>query len=306
MSSTSIDGLLKLIAATPTAPGASTSTLGSDATFGTISGYDGEIEKTTFDKGAVSGPGSAASSTEAALLQVEPAIKSGAVKVKEVSNENGKVIVLEATAAALAPEVAAVNELNSRPAVLNKHLRKHLAKAQGVSTSSTSITAGLDAMTGGSFQGEFEAIKNVHALEKQTIDMIGGGSKWAPALAPEATSRSKTFRQLLNRLVKDLAANGKALDGMDKATLESAIDALEKHERSAYTKLAYLKKYSALVQKHKDTDDKAIEKALKTKNIEDFVTEYMHTLKRVDRKSSKLWGAMGALVAQAGPFLVVV
>ena len=149
-------------------------------------------------------------------------------------------------------------------------------------------------------------MRNVHDLEKQTIDMIGGGSKWAPALAPEATSRSTTFRKVLNTLTKRLEQNNKTLDSEDKEALTNAINQLEDKERAAYTKLAYLKKYSALVQKHKDTKDEKIKEALKSKKLEDFVGEYMHTLKRVERKSSKLWAAMGALVVQAGPFLAVV
>merc|ERR1712100_729250 len=104
---------------------------------------------------------------------------------------------------------------------------------------------GLPTMSGGaSFLGEFEAIKNTHDFEKQTIDMFGGGSKWAPALSPEATSRSKTFRQIMDRLVQRLAANGKALNTSDKTALKNAIDDLEEKERAASVKLAYLKKYS--------------------------------------------------------------
>lgn len=303
MSSTSIDGLLKVLASMPTsAPGAAAASLG-EATFGEVmKKYEGEIEKTTYDKDGVVGDDKG--DVDAAIATVTTGLEAENVTVKVVGGPYGKVREFTTTSTD-STLTAAVNFLNERPSVSNPSLRKAMKKAAGHG-SSDDRTDELPSMEGGaSFLGEFEAVKNTHDFEKQTIEMIGGGSKWAPALAPEATSRSKTFRQLLNRLVQRLAANGKALNDSDKDALGTAIDSLEEKEREASVKLAYLKKYSDLVQTHKNTSDEAIKKALKEDTVEDFVAKYMHTLKRVERKSSKLWGALGALVIQAGPWIVM-
>ena len=303
MSSTSIDGLLKVLAEMPTSgPGASAASLG-EAAFGEkINSYEGEIEKTTYDKGGVVGVEKDA--VDAAITAVTAGLEAGEVTVTVVGGPYGKVREFEPTDPTDTTYNAAIALLNdAHPSVSNPGLRKAIKKATGHG-SSDDKTGELSAMEGGaSFLGEFEAVKNTHALEKQVIEMIGGGSKWAPALAPEATSRSKTFRQLLNKLVQRLASNGKDLNTDDKDALTSAIDDLEKREREAYVKLAHLKKYSALVQTHKNTSNEEIKEALETDNIEDFVAKYMHTLKRVERKSSKLWAALGGLFVQAHPYL---
>ena len=305
MSFSAIDGLLQLIATRPTISG-TTTTLGKNAKFDAdFIKWDGGIEKTTFDKeGNVTPKNEEEEDIDAAVVAMKNLINDKYVSVLETSNQYGKIIVLKSNSDL--PEINdAVKKLNDRPSVLNKRLRKYVMKANKITPPSALITEGMPSMGGGSFEGEFEAIKNIHSLEKQVINMIGGGSQWAPALAPAATSRSNTFRQLLKRLVKDLASNGKSLDAKDQKVLDTAIDSLEDQERSAYAKLEYLKKYSDLVQKHKNTEDKTIKAALGKENIEEFVTKYMHTLKRVERKSSKLWGAMGALITQAGPFIIV-
>ena len=301
MSSTSIDGLLKLLTKMP-GPGAAAASLGKPAKFGDkIKKYKGEIEKTTYDKdGVVGDTDNTAVDTAIAAVTAGLEADPQTVTVKVVNGPYGSVREFETTDAYYNAAVALLNE---RPSVSNPGLKKAIKKATGHG-SSDDKTDELPAMEGGaSFLGEFEAVKNTHALEKQVIEMIGGGSKWAPALAPEATSRSKTFRQLLTKLVQRLASNGKALNNDDEVALTKAIDDLEKKERQAYVKLAHLKKYSALVQTHKNTSNEAIKKALEEENIEDFVAKYMHTLKRVERKSSKLWGALGGLFIQAGPFL---
>ena len=304
MSSAGIDGLLKVLAEMPTSgPGASAASIGEAAFGDKFNEYRGEIEKTTYDENGVEGTDKDA--VEAAIAAVTEGLKASppSVRVKVVGGPYGKVrefAIIDDTDGSL---TAAVVLLNARPSVINPSLRKAIKNATGHG-SSDDRTGELSTMEGGaSFLGDFEAVKNTHALEKQVIEMIGGGSKWAPALAPEATSRSKTFRQLLNKLVQRLASNGKDLNTDDKKALTGAIDELEKKEREAYVKLAHLKKYSALVQTHKNTSDDAIKKALNDDNIEDFVAKYMHTLKRVERKSSKLWAALGGLFVQAHPFL---
>ena len=299
MSSTGIDGLLKVLAEMPTSgPGASAASIGEAAFGDKFNEYRGEIEKTTYDENGVVGDDK--EKLGKAVTTVTKGLEDKKVTVKVVGGPYGKVREFATTDKTL---TAAVNLLNKRPSVINPSLRKAIKNATGHG-SSDDRTGELSTMEGGaSFLGDFEAVKNTHALEKQVIEMIGGGSKWAPALAPEATSRSKTFRQLLNKLVQRLASNGKDLNTDDKKALTGAIDELEKKEREAYVKLAHLKKYSALVQTHKNTSDDAIKKALNDDNIEDFVAKYMHTLKRVERKSSKLWAALGGLFVQAHPFL---
>ena len=299
MSSSNIKDLMEILSKTATAPAGLASS--ADAEFGDIlRNYDGSVETTKYDKdGNVEGD--------------DKDVADGHIKtvkdneddftVTEVNGPYGKVLNLETTGTTAA-HTAAVNFLNAHPSILNDKLRSMLHKKEK-SHSGASYDM-LPSMSGGaSFIGEFEALKNIHSLEKQTIDMIGGGSKWAPALSPEATSRSSTFRKVLASLTQRLKSNGKELAAADQTTLTDAIDGLEKKEREAYTKLAYLKKYTALYQKHKNTDDAEIKKALENKKMEDFVGDYMHTLKRVERKSSKLWAAMGSLVVQAGPFLLL-
>jgi len=305
MSSAGIDGLLKVLAEMPTSgPGASAASIGEAAFGDKFNEYRGEIEKTTYDENGVEGTDHA--TVDAAIVAVTKGLEDNKVTVKVVGGPYGKVrefATIDETDETDKTLTAAVNLLNKRPSVINPSLRKAIKNATGHG-SSDDRTGELSTMEGGaSFLGDFEAVKNTHALEKQVIEMIGGGSKWAPALAPEATSRSKTFRQLLNKLVQRLASNGKDLNTDDKKALTGAIDELEKKEREAYVKLAHLKKYSALVQTHKNTSDDAIKKALNDDNIEDFVAKYMHTLKRVERKSSKLWAALGGLFVQAHPFL---
>ena len=194
MSSTNIDGLLKILASMPTsAPGAAAASLG-EAEFGTAVGeFDGKIEKTTYDKdGTVVGEDK--DDVDAAIKAVTSGLEAEKVTVTVVGGPYGKVREFETTDGTY---TSAVNFLNARPSVSNPSLRKAMKKAAGHG-SSDDRTDELPAMEGGaSFLGEFEAVKNTHDFEKQTIEMIGGGSKWAPALAPEATSRSKTFRQLL-------------------------------------------------------------------------------------------------------------
>ena len=288
-----IDELLKILSKAPDAAESIAKTAGETAEFGEdLMDYDGTLEEVDHDK-----------EEKDNVKMLKTAIEEEEVTLVEKNGPFGKALEIESNSASFDTLAA---YFNARPSLLNKSLRNHKGVKTHASKKST-LKDKLPAMSGGaSIIGSFEAMRNVHDLEKQTINMIGGGSKWAPALAPEATSRSTTFRKVLNTLTKRLQQNNKTLDSDDKAALTDAIDELEKKERAAYTKLAYLKKYSALVQKHKDTKDEKIKEALKSKKLEDFVGEYMHTLKRVERKSSKLWAAMGSLVVQAGPFLAVV
>ena len=218
---------------------------------------------------------------------------------KTINNQYGiiNVLVVDDLNKANIRLIKAVKAINDVPSILNERLRNivpdKLAKLKSNRTALKTVHY-TSSLNGGSFAGEFEAIKNTYALEKQTMNMIGGANGWAPALAPEATSKATKLKKLLEKIISRLAYNGKTLDNKDEVALRGAIESLERHERRASTQIEQLKQYSVLVEKYKNTDDQVIKTAIDEMDIEDFVQKYMKTLKKADSKSSKLFGAFSA------------
>ena len=157
-------------------------------------------------------------------------------------------------------------------------------------------------MSGGAnIVGEFQAIKNTLAIEKSTMELIGGG-EWAPALAPEATQKARLFTEILSKLEEQLKTHGKTLESGDKRALVTAIESLAEHERNAFTQLSYLKKYVALVAQHKDGKGDATDDLAKL-DLNTYVSKYFKTLKKAEKKSAKLMGVFGSLIGDAAIIL---
>lgn len=201
-----------------------------------------------------------------------------------------------------------VNSLNANPSLINAHLRPKIAAARDLSkpvskTTKTDLSSvKLEPMSGGAnIVGEFQAIKNTLAIEKSTMELIGGG-EWAPALAPEATQKARLFTEILSKLEEQLQSHGKTLEDGDKKALVGAIQSLSEHERNAFTQLSYLKKYVALAAQHKDGKGDAT-KELDTLDLKTYVEKYFKTLKKAEKKSAKLMGVFGSLIGDAAIIL---
>ena len=199
-----------------------------------------------------------------------------------------------------------VDQLNENPSLINAHLRPKIAAALDLSkpVSKTTKTdfSKLEKMEGGAnIVGEFQAIKNTLAIEKSTMELIGGG-EWAPALAPEATQKARLFTEILSKLEEQLQSHGKTLEDGDKKALVGAIQSLSEHERNAFTQLSYLKKYVALAAQHKDGKGDAT-KELGTLDLKTYVEKYFKTLKKAEKKSAKLMGVFGSLIGDAAIIL---
>ena len=184
---------------------------------------------------------------------------------------------------------------------INKKMRALAEKKDELEPSKQSSETLLSYPLAGGFSGEFEAIKNIHKIERNVSEMTGGANTWAPFFSPAASSRATTFRKFANTYIKELKVKGQALAGTDKKIIFNAIDKLEKDERSLYSQLELLKKYTALVDKHKDTQDVAIRKQLEENSVEEFVGKYMKTLRKTNRRADKLWVVMESIGTQLHP-----
>lgn len=191
--------------------------------------------------------------------------------------------------------------LNKYPSVLNETLRDKFNASVDLKAPASASTGGvktdrLNPMAGGSMEGEFEAIKNTFAIEKSTMEMIGG-AEFAPALSPAATQKARVYQEMFDKLVEQLKQNGKALEKADNDAIQAAIDGLAKREREATVLLEYLKQYIAIMEQNKGNEEKEYTDALKGDDIQTFVGKYFKTLKRVEKKSAKILGVLGDLTS---------
>lgn len=203
-----------------------------------------------------------------------------------------------------------IDAINRYPSVLNESLRSKInASANLRSPASASTggvsTKGLNAMAGGSMEGEFEAIQNTFAMEKATMEMIGG-AEFAPALAPAATQKARLYQEMFDKLVEQLKQNGKALESNDSKAIQEAIDGLARREREATVLLEYLKQYVAIMEQNKDKNDEEYKKSLKDDDIQTFVGKYFKTLKRVEKKSAKILGVLGDLTSSVAVLPIMI
>lgn len=192
-----------------------------------------------------------------------------------------------------------IKNINKYPSILNETLRSKInasanLKAPASASTGGVKTTGLNAMAGGSMEGEFEAIQNTFAMEKATMEMIGG-AEFAPALAPAATQKARLYQEMFDKLVEQLKQNDKALQEDDSKAIQDAIDGLARKERESTVLLEYLKQYVAIIEENKD--DEKVKKELETKDIQTIVGKYFKTLKRVEKKSAKILGVLGDLTS---------
>lgn len=160
-------------------------------------------------------------------------------------------------------------------------------------------------LTGGnisSLSGEYEAMKNTFDQEKESMEeMMEGGAygvdgEWAPMFDLKSVEKSDKFHEMFMKLKKELENHGKALMDSDEKAISEAIKSLAEKEREASVLLQYLEKYVRLVRENKEAEaDKS--------SMQKVVNKYYKTLKRIDRKSSKLFGVMGGLVSAVLPIV---
>lgn len=160
-------------------------------------------------------------------------------------------------------------------------------------------------LTGGnlsSLNGEFEAMRNTYDAEKETLEeMMEGGAygvttEWAPMFDLKSVEKADKFHQMFMKLKQELENHGKALMESDETAISAAIQSLAEKEREASVLLQYLEKYVRLVRENEGVaDDK--------EKMETVVNKYYKTLKKIDKKSSKIFGVMGGLVSAVLPIV---